>query len=220
MPVSLIVLAAGMGTRMNSDLPKVLHKVAAAPLLHHALQAGASLAPEKIVVVVGHGAEEVARTARAYDEAVETVLQEPQLGTAHAVAQAAPLLADAAGDAIVLYGDTPFIRAETLQAILKARTSHAVVVLGFHAANPGRYGRLLTQGNDLLAIREFKDATDEERAITLCNSGVICADAKTLFSLVAKVGNGNAGGEYYLTDMVFRRICKPNSWHSMSLPRG
>ena len=202
MPVSLIVLAAGMGTRMNSDLPKVLHKVAAAPLLHHALQAGASLAPEKIVVVVGHGAEEVARAARAYDEAVETVLQEPQLGTGHAVAQAAPHLADAAGDAIVLYGDTPFIRAETLQAILEARASHAVVVLGFHAANPGRYGRLLTQGNDLLAIREFKDATDEERKITLCNSGVICADAKTLFALVAKVGNSNAGGEYYLTDIV------------------
>jgi len=202
MPVSLIVLAAGMGTRMNSDLPKVLHKVAAAPLLHHALQAGASLAPEKIVVVVGHGADKVSRAARAYDEAVETVLQEPQLGTAHAVAQAAPLLADAEGDAIVLYGDTPFIRAETLQAILEARASHAVVVLGFHAANPGRYGRLLTQGNDLLAIREFKDAMDEERAITLCNSGVICADAKTLFSLVAKVGNGNAGGEYYLTDIV------------------
>lgn len=202
MPVSLIVLAAGMGTRMNSDLPKVLHKVAAAPLLHHALQAGASLAPEKIVVVVGHGAEEVASAARGYDEAVETVLQEPQLGTGHAVAQAAPLLADAAGDAIVLYGDTPFIRAETLQAILEARTSHAVVVLGFHAANPGRYGRLLTQGNDLLAIREFKDAKDEERKITLCNSGVICADAKTLFSLVAKVGNSNAGGEYYLTDIV------------------
>lgn len=202
MPVSLIVLAAGMGTRMNSDLPKVLHKVAAAPLLHHALQAGASLAPEKIVVVVGHGAEEVARAARAHDEAVETVLQEPQLGTGHAVAQAAPLLADAAGDAIVLYGDTPFIRAETLQAILEARASHAVVVLGFHAANPGRYGRLLTQGNDLLAIREFKDATDEERKITLCNSGVICANAKTLFALVAKVGNSNAGGEYYLTDIV------------------
>lgn len=202
MPVSLIVLAAGMGTRMNSDLPKVLHKVAAAPLLHHALQAGASLAPEKIVVVVGHGAEEVARAARTYDEAVETVLQEPQLGTGHAVAQAAPLLADAAGDAIVLYGDTPFIRAETLQAILEARASHAVVVLGFHAANPGRYGRLLTQGNDLLAIREFKDATYEERKITLCNSGVICADAKTLFALVAKVGNSNAGGEYYLTDIV------------------
>jgi bifunctional UDP-N-acetylglucosamine pyrophosphorylase/glucosamine-1-phosphate N-acetyltransferase len=202
MPVSLIVLAAGMGTRMNSDLPKVLHKVAAAPLLHHALQVGASLAPEKVVVVTGHGAEEVARAARDYDEATVTVLQEPQLGTAHAVGQAAPLLADAAGDAIVLYGDTPFIRPETLEAMLAARSAHAVVVLGFHAANPGRYGRLLTQGNDLLAIREFKDATDEERLITLCNSGVICADAKTLFSLVADVGNANASGEYYLTDIV------------------
>jgi bifunctional UDP-N-acetylglucosamine pyrophosphorylase/glucosamine-1-phosphate N-acetyltransferase len=166
------------------------------------LQAGASLAPEKVVVVTGHGAEEVARAARDYDEATVTVLQEPQLGTAHAVAQAAPLLADATGDAIVLYGDTPFIRPETLEAMLAARSAHAVVVLGFHAANPGRYGRLLTQGNDLLAIREFKDATDEERLITLCNSGVICADAKTLFSLVADVGNANASGEYYLTDIV------------------
>jgi bifunctional UDP-N-acetylglucosamine pyrophosphorylase/glucosamine-1-phosphate N-acetyltransferase len=202
MPVSLIVLAAGMGTRMNSDLPKVLHKVAAAPLLHHALQAGSSLAPEKIVVVVGHGAEEVARAARAYDEATVTVLQEPQLGTAHAVAQAAPLLANATGDAIVLYGDTPFIRPETLQAMQAARAQHAVVVLGFHAADPGRYGRLLTAGESLLAIREFKDATAEERAVTLCNSGVICADAKTLFSLVAAVGNDNAAGEYYLPDIV------------------
>jgi bifunctional UDP-N-acetylglucosamine pyrophosphorylase/glucosamine-1-phosphate N-acetyltransferase len=202
MPVSLIVLAAGMGTRMNSDLPKVLHKVAAAPLLHHALQAGASLAPEKVVVVTGHGAEEVARAARDYDEATVTVLQEPQLGTAHAVGQAAPLLADATGDAIVLYGDTPFIRPETLEAMLAARSAHAVVVLGFHAANPGRYGRLLTKGNDLLAIREFKDAMDEERLITLCNSGVICADSKTLFALVADVGNANASGEYYLTDIV------------------
>ncbi|MFM7654965.1 MAG: bifunctional UDP-N-acetylglucosamine diphosphorylase/glucosamine-1-phosphate N-acetyltransferase GlmU [Paracoccaceae bacterium] len=202
MPVSLIVLAAGMGTRMNSDLPKVLHKVAAAPLLHHALAAGRSLEPERIVVVTGHGAEEVARAARDYDEAALTVVQEPQLGTAHAVAQAAPLLADAPGDAIVLYGDTPFIRPETLAAMLAARAQHAVVVLGFHAANPGRYGRLLIDGNTLLAIREFKDASDEERAITLCNSGVICADAKTLFSLVAEVGNANAAGEYYLTDIV------------------
>jgi bifunctional UDP-N-acetylglucosamine pyrophosphorylase/glucosamine-1-phosphate N-acetyltransferase len=202
MPVSLIVLAAGMGTRMNSDLPKVLHKVAAAPLLHHALAAGASLSPDKVVVVTGHGAEEVTRAATAYDEATLTALQDPQLGTAHAVAQAAPLLADQPGEAIVLYGDTPFIRAETLQAMLAARAQHAVVVLGFHAKDPGRYGRLLTQGNTLTAIREFKDATDEERSITLCNSGVICAEAKTLFALVAEVGNANAAGEYYLTDIV------------------
>lgn len=202
MPVSLIVLAAGMGTRMNSDRPKVLHRLAAAPLLHHALQTGTRLAPAKLVVVTGHGSEEVARAARDYDEACETVLQEPQLGTAHAVAQAAAHLADADGDVLVLYGDTPFIRPETLQAMLDARARHAVVVLGFHARDPGRYGRLLTEGNTLVAIREFKDATDEERAVTLCNSGVICAEARTLFALVSEVGNANASGEYYLTDIV------------------
>lgn len=202
MPVSLIVLAAGMGTRMNSDMPKVLHKVAASPLLHHALTAGSSLKPSRVVVVTGHGSELVEKSARAFDEAVECVRQEPQLGTAHAVAQAAPLLADAAGEAIVLYGDTPFVRAETLQAMLAARAQHAVVVLGFHARDPGRYGRLLTKGDSLLAIREFKDATEAERAVTLCNSGVICASAKVLFDLVSKVGNQNASGEYYLTDIV------------------
>ncbi len=202
MPVSLIVLAAGMGTRMNSDLPKVLHKVAAAPLLHHAIAAGRSLDPSRIVVVTGHGAEAVARAARDYDEACEAVLQEPQLGTAHAVAQAAPLLAAAEGEAIVLYGDTPFIRPETLEAMIEARSRHGVVVLGFTARDPGRYGRLVTAGDQLERIVEFKDATEEERAITLCNSGVICAEAKVLFSLVAAVGNDNKAQEFYLTDIV------------------
>lgn len=202
MSVSLIVLAAGMGTRMNSDLPKVLHHVAAAPLLHHALAAGRSLDPSRIVVVTGHGAAEVAKSAQAFDEACESVVQDPQLGTAHAVAQAAPLLADAPGDAIVLYGDTPFVRPETLQAMLDARARHAVVVLGFQARDPGRYGRLIATGEDLQRIVEYKDATDEERAITLCNSGVICASAKTLFDLVSKVGNANAAEEFYLTDII------------------
>lgn len=202
MQVSIIILAAGQGTRMNSDLPKVMHQVAAAPLLHHALATAHSLEPSRIVVVTGHGGEEVAVSASAYSEAVDTVLQDPQLGTGHAVAQAAPLLAEADGEAIVLYADTPLIREETLRAMLDARQRHAVVVLGFHAADPGRYGRLLTDGDDLLAIREFKDATDQERALTLCNSGVICAEAKTLFSLVAAVTNDNAAGEYYLTDIV------------------
>jgi bifunctional UDP-N-acetylglucosamine pyrophosphorylase/glucosamine-1-phosphate N-acetyltransferase len=202
MSVSLIVLAAGMGTRMNSDLPKVLHHVAAAPLLHHALAAGRSLDPSRIVVVTGHGAAEVAKSAQAFDETCEAVVQDPQLGTAHAVAQAAPLLADAPGDAIVLYGDTPFVRPETLQAMLDARARHAVVVLGFQARDPGRYGRLIATGEDLQRIVEYKDATDEERAITLCNSGVICASAKTLFDLVSKVGNANAAEEFYLTDII------------------
>ena len=202
MAVSLIILAAGMGTRMNSDVPKVLHKVAGSPLLHHAMQAGRALEPARVVVVTGHGAEDVAKAALAFDEATETVIQEPQLGTAHAVAQAAPLLAGAGGEVIVLYGDTPFIRPETLEAMLAARRDHAVVVLGFHAADPGRYGRLLTEGDTLLAIREWKDATEAERAVTLCNSGVICASAGVLFDLVGKVGNANAAGEYYLTDVV------------------
>ncbi|MCB6177401.1 bifunctional UDP-N-acetylglucosamine diphosphorylase/glucosamine-1-phosphate N-acetyltransferase GlmU [Rhodobacter sp. Har01] len=202
MQVSLIILAAGQGTRMNSDTPKVLHKLAAAPLLHHAMAAGRALDPARTVVVVGHGGDQVARAAQDCDETAEVVVQDEQNGTAHAVAQAAPLLADAPGQALVLYGDTPFIRPETLQAMLDARDRHAVVVLGFHAADPGRYGRLLTRGDDLLAIREFKDASPEERSLTLCNSGVICAEARTLFRLVSQVGNANAAGEYYLTDIV------------------
>ncbi len=201
-PVSVIVLAAGQGTRMNSDLPKVLHPLAAAPLLHHALTTARSLDPSRIVVVTGHGSEAVTNAALAFDEAVDAVLQDPQLGTAHAVAQAAPLLAETAGNAIVLYADTPFIHEDTLRAMLDARARHAVVVLGFHAADPGRYGRLITDGDSLLKITEWKDAAETERAITLCNSGVICADAKTLFSLIAEVGNQNAAAEFYLTDIV------------------
>lgn len=202
MSISLIILAAGMGTRMNSDTPKVLHHIAAAPMLHHALAAGRSLEPSRIIIVTGHGADEVAVSAHAFDEACESVLQDPQLGTAHAVAQAAPLLANTSGEAIVLYGDTPFIRPETLQAMLDARARHAVVILGFQARDPGRYGRLIAIGEDLQKIVEYKDASYEERAITLCNSGVVCASTAMLLDLVAKVGNANASGEYYLTDIV------------------
>ena len=202
LPVSLIVLAAGQGTRMNSDLPKVLHQVGAAPMLHHALRAGQALQPERVIIVAGHGAEAVKKAALAFDEAATVVVQTEQLGTGHAVAQALPALVDATGDAVILYGDTPFIRAETLEAMLVARTRHAVVVLGFQAVNPGRYGRLILAGDMLERIVEYKDASDAERAVTLCNSGVICADVGTLAELVAAVGNDNASGEYYLTDIV------------------
>jgi bifunctional UDP-N-acetylglucosamine pyrophosphorylase/glucosamine-1-phosphate N-acetyltransferase len=202
MQVSLIVLAAGMGTRMNSELPKVLHRLGGVPMLHHALAAGRALDSARVVVVTGHGADAVAKAAEDFDKAVACVVQDPQLGTAHAVAQAAPLLADAGGEAVVLYGDTPFVRGETLQAMLDARARHAVVILGFEARDPGRYGRLVVQGDQLLRIVEWKDATEAERAIPLCNSGVVAAEAKTLFHLVAKVGNQNASGEYYLTDIV------------------
>ena len=202
MAVSLIVLAAGQGTRMNSDLPKVLHMLGAAPLLHHAMAAGRGLDPDHVVIVAGHGADAVTRATLAFDDTAIVVIQSEQLGTAHAVAQAAPALADVTGDAVVLYGDTPFIRAETLEAMQAARGSHDVVVLGFHAANPGRYGRLVMQEDSLDAIVEYKDATDAQRSITLCNSGVMMADAATLFDLVAQVTNTNAAGEYYLTDII------------------
>lgn len=203
MSFSLIVLAAGKGTRMKSDLPKVLHRIGNAPMLAHALVAGAALSPARTIVVTGHGADVVGAAACAQDPAAVTVLQEPQLGTAHAVAQAAPELTGFEGDAVVLYGDTPFIRPETLTAMADARRAGAdIVVLGFEAADPGRYGRLVTEGDSLLRIVEFKDADAAERAITLCNSGVVMADAQTLLALVDAVGNDNAAGEYYLTDIV------------------
>ncbi|MBJ2151905.1 bifunctional UDP-N-acetylglucosamine diphosphorylase/glucosamine-1-phosphate N-acetyltransferase GlmU [Paracoccus sp. IB05] len=202
MQVSLIILAAGQGSRMNSDLPKVLHKVAAAPLLHHAMAAGATLSPVATIVVVGHGGDEVAASALKFDPDVVITRQEEQKGTGHAVDQARAALEGQPGDVIVLYGDTPFIRAETLEAMLEARARNAVVVLGFQAADPGRYGRLITEGDSLERIVEYKDANEAERAVTLCNSGVICASAKDLFALIAEIGNANASGEYYLTDVV------------------
>ena len=202
MTTALIVLAAGMGTRMNSDLPKVLHSVAGAPLLIHAMKSGAGLDPARTIIVAGHGAEAVGKTARSWDETARIVLQEEQKGTAHAVDMARDALADFDGDVIVLYGDTPFIRPETLEAMQEARAQHDIVVLGFDAADPGRYGRLVMDGDRLERIVEYKDASDKERAITLCNSGVIAADCKALFDLVSEIGNDNASGEYYLTDIV------------------
>ncbi|KPP85639.1 MAG: UDP-N-acetylglucosamine diphosphorylase/glucosamine-1-phosphate N-acetyltransferase [Rhodobacteraceae bacterium HLUCCO07] len=202
MSTSLIILAAGQGTRMNSDLPKVLHPVAGAPLLIHAMKSGAALAPERTVIVAGVGAEDVAAAAQAFDDTAQVVIQPEQLGTGHAVLCAREALRGATGDVIVLYGDTPFIRPETLQRMTEAQARHDVVVLGFEPADPGRYGRLVMQGEMLERIVEFKDASDEERTITLCNSGVIAASVQTLFDLLDAVTNENASREYYLTDIV------------------
>ena len=202
MPVSVIILAAGQGTRMNSGLPKVLHALGAAPLLHHAMRAAQSLDPDRTIVVAGHGAEAVSKAAKAFDPDVQIVLQAEQRGTGHAVQQAAPLLTGVTGDAIVLYGDTPFLRTETLDRMMQARARHSVVFLGFPAQDPARYGRMVTDGEELLRIVEFKDATPEERSLTLCNSGVVCADTALLLDLVAQLDSTNAAGELYLTDIV------------------
>ena len=203
MSIALIILAAGQGTRMNSDQPKVLHKLAGAPLLWHAMKTGAQIGADKTVVVVGHGGEAVEKSAQAFDPEAEIVWQREQNGTGHAVQQAASALDGFDGDAIILYGDTPFIRSETLETMLAAREDgSAVTVLGFNAEIPGGYGRLITDGSSLDAIIEAKDATDDQLSISLCNSGVICAPAPLLFDLLSGLTANNAGGELYLTDIV------------------
>lgn len=203
MDTALVILAAGKGTRMNSDLPKVLHPIAQAPMLAHAMRAGAAIDPVRTVIVAGHGADQVRAAVEEIDEEAVVVLQHEQKGTAHAVDQARDALAGFSGDIMVLYGDTPFITAETLNAMTEARENHDLVVLGFDTVDiTARYGRLVVEGDTLQKIVEYKDASDEERALTLCNSGLLVCDADTLFDLIAEVGNENASGEYYLTDVV------------------
>jgi bifunctional UDP-N-acetylglucosamine pyrophosphorylase/glucosamine-1-phosphate N-acetyltransferase len=201
MKTALIVLAAGKGTRMNSDLPKVLHPIAGEAMLIHALSAAAHLEPAHKVVVAGHGAEQVRAAALDHDPEITVVTQEEQRGTAHAVAQARETLAGFEGTALVLYGDTPFVRPETLDRMQAALADHEIVVLGFEAADPGRYGRLVMEGDRLDRIVEWKDATNEERAITFCNSGLIACRAELMFDLIAQVSDENAAGEFYLTDL-------------------
>ena len=198
-----IILAAGKGTRMKSDLHKVLHPIAGWPMIDHLMASAAELGPAKTVVVVGSGREqlEAAMAGRA-----ETSLQEPQLGTGHAVQQAQASLAGFEGDVLILYGDVPFVRAQTMQAMLDrlhADDAPAVVVLGFEPEDTLQYGRVLAHDDGRIAkMVEHKDATDEERACRLCNSGLMAARAADMFDLLSRVGNDNAQGEYYLVDVV------------------
>ncbi|MEM7424213.1 MAG: NTP transferase domain-containing protein, partial [Pseudomonadota bacterium] len=201
-PVSVVILAAGKGTRMKSDLPKVLHPIGNAPMIHHSLASASALDPDRTVVVVGHGADEVIRSATQFVPGVRTAVQAEQLGTGHAVSAARAALAGFDGDLLVLFGDTPFLTAGTLWRILAARRDADLVVLGFDAEEPGRYGRLVLAGDRLDAIVEAKDATPEQLAITTCNSGVMAADCRTMLALLDRVSNENAQGEYYLTDIV------------------
>ncbi len=202
MSIAVVILAAGKGTRMQSDLPKVLHEIASAPMLVHAMRSAAYLNPDHVIVVAGHGAEQVERAAKDYDPDVKVVLQTEQLGTGHAVAQAKSALDGFQGDVVVLYGDTPFIGEDTLLRMKEERAKSDLVILGFDAKDPGRYGRLVTSGDALEKIVEFKDASPEERAITLCNSGVMAAAAPNLFRWIESIENKNASEEYYLTDCV------------------
>lgn len=202
MDTALIILAAGKGTRMQSDLPKVLHPIGGVPMLNHVLATARALEPARTVIVTGHGADLVKEAAQAVDPEARIALQSEQLGTGHATAQAADALTGFEGLALVLFGDTPFISEDTLRAMRDAAQSHDVVVLGFEPEDAGRYGRLVLGAEGLEKIVEFKDASDEERAITLCNGGLMACSAPRLFTLLAQVKNDNASGEYYLTDLV------------------
>ncbi|HEU0222320.1 MAG TPA: bifunctional UDP-N-acetylglucosamine diphosphorylase/glucosamine-1-phosphate N-acetyltransferase GlmU [Paracoccaceae bacterium] len=201
---SVIILAAGIGSRMNSDLPKVLHRLGGAPLLAHVLRSVAALEPERLIVVTGHCAEAVEAETRTATEAALFVRQAEPLGTGHAVREALPLLEGAEGDVFLLFGDTPFIGPDTLQAMRAAREEGAaLVLLGFETAEPeAPYGRLILQDGRLDRIVEWNDATPEERAVRLCNSGLMCADAALLRDLVPRIGTANAKGEFYLTDLA------------------
>ncbi|WP_294036174.1 bifunctional UDP-N-acetylglucosamine diphosphorylase/glucosamine-1-phosphate N-acetyltransferase GlmU [Sphingopyxis sp.] len=200
--IAAIVLAAGKGTRMKSDLHKVLHPIAGRPMLLHLMASVDALNPAKKVVVVGDKADQI-ETALAGSAGL--AVQEPQLGTGHAVQQAEGALADFDGDVLILYGDVPFVPTATMQAMIErlgAPDAPAVVVLAFEPADPLQYGRVITDGDRVVKMVEHKDATEAERAVRLCNSGLMAAKARDLFALLARVTDDNAAKEYYLVDIV------------------
>jgi len=201
-PCAAIVLAAGLGTRMKSTLAKVLHPLAGRPMITHLLDTLSTLALENIVVVTSDGADGVAAAVAPHPTAV----QAEQLGTGHAVLQAADTLGGFNGDILVLFGGDPLITAATMESLLDRRhrdDKPAVAVLGFRPDDPGLYGRLIADDDgNLEAIVEARDATPEQLAGDLCNSGVMAIDGSKLFELLGRVGNDNAKGEYYLTDIV------------------
>jgi bifunctional UDP-N-acetylglucosamine pyrophosphorylase/glucosamine-1-phosphate N-acetyltransferase len=203
-PAAVVILAAGGGSRMRSDLPKPLHAVAGAPLLRHALDAAAALAPARLAVVVGHGGPAVAAAARALRPDAAIVEQPVRRGTGDAVRCALDALGPITGDLLVLYADTPFVRPQTLARLLAARAAGAAAaVLGFEPAKPGGYGRLiLDEDGGLDRIVEASDATPAERAVRLCNSGVMALDAARAPGWIAGLTAANAKGEYYLTDVI------------------
>jgi bifunctional UDP-N-acetylglucosamine pyrophosphorylase/glucosamine-1-phosphate N-acetyltransferase len=202
-PLAAIILAAGKGTRMKSDLHKVLHPIAGKPMLGHLTDAVASLGAVQTVIVAGAGREQVERFAEPLGLSV--AVQEDQLGTAHAVQQAEQALGGFAGDVMILYGDVPLVSRATMArmiARLNAPDRPVIVVLGFRPEDTLRYGRIIADGDRIVKMVEHKDATPDERAETLCNSGLMAARTGDLWPLLARVGNANAAGEYYLPDIV------------------
>ncbi|WP_397457640.1 bifunctional UDP-N-acetylglucosamine diphosphorylase/glucosamine-1-phosphate N-acetyltransferase GlmU [Pseudomonas asplenii] len=199
MSLEIVILAAGQGTRMRSALPKVLHPVAGNSMLGHVIHSARQLNPQRIHVVIGHGADQVRERLAADD--LNFVLQDKQLGTGHAVAQAVPFIT--ADTVLVLYGDVPLIEVETLQRLLQHATPEQVALLTVELADPTGYGRIVRNAEGkACAIVEQKDANEAQRAITEGNTGILALPAQRLGDWMSRLSNNNAQGEYYLTDVI------------------
>ncbi len=197
--IAAIILGAGKGTRMKSDLPKVLMPVGGKSMIRHIIDTLEELKVDNIVTVIAPDGDAVKKEVAPYP----TCVQEKQLGTGHAVMAARSELCCFHGDVLVIFGDQPLYTKDTMKKLLKKRREgYSVVCLGFRPKDPARYGRLVMNGNNLERIVEFKDATDAEKAIDLCNSGMMCFDGEKLFEILGAISNENAAGEYYLTDAV------------------
>ncbi|NTV97969.1 MAG: NTP transferase domain-containing protein [Chlorobiaceae bacterium] len=220
MALAVIIMAAGKGTRMKSDLPKVLHLANGRPLIDYVIDTALALDPWKTILVVGHLAELVRQSTMRYP--VTTVLQEPQLGTGHAVMQAEESLRDFQGDVLILSGDAPLVRLETLNELITLHRSQkaAATVLTAELADPAGYGRIVRKNDNgnVLRIVEQKDGSEEELRIREINSGVYVFDAPMLFSALARINTNNAQNEYYLTDVF--GICFQNGWKVCAFKTG
>ncbi len=198
-----VILAAGESTRMKSSMSKVLHPVAGRPMIAHVMDAIVRTGISDVALVVGRNAEEVAAAASVAGASVTPVLQTERLGTGHAVLAAREAIGRGYDDILVAYGDVPLITDAPLRAAREGLAAgNDVVVIGFHTDNPTGYGRLLVADGELIAIREEKDASDAERAVTWCNSGLMAINGRKALDLLGRIGNNNAKGEFYLTDLV------------------
>ena len=207
MALAVVIMAAGKGTRMQSDLPKVLHRANGRPIIEYVLDTSKKLEPEKTVLIVGHQAELVTEATARYG--VETALQEPQLGTGHAIMQAESHLTDFEGEVLILSGDAPLVNLHTLHELIAFHHSReaAATVLTAELSDPTGYGRVirLNGSESVMKIVEQKDASDEERAVKEINSGIYVFNARLLFEALRQINTNNAQKEYYLTDLF--RIC-------------
>lgn len=197
--LSVVILAAGKGTRMYSDLPKVLHKIAGKPMVKHVIDTAKQLNAAQIHLIYGHGADLLKQ--RLADEPVNWVFQAEQLGTGHAMQQAAPFFADDE-NILMLYGDTPLITTETLQKLIAAKPENGIALLTVNLENPTGYGRIIRQDGNVTAIVEQKDANAEQLKITEVNTGVMVSDGASFKKWLARLDNNNAQGEYYMTDVI------------------